>query len=268
MQNHAPTISASPSLETLLQSEATGGPNSALPGGGDKPVTERPPKDLKGSEALRAAVSLWPLDDPTGDASRCCGSAAFGDGMDYNRGTPVAENGVIVIAESDIWRDQGNLGRAVGGHDERKIRDIPGGGCAVLVFSTAGIEVRAGGLKVRRIALGGLMDVDRMFAGRKVLDVQRDFDAFGGAGKHGRSNVMTFGILEFNGYRLCTAVSMRLLGPGSGVQSQEQAHPTYECLHRDHLFLNGFRMVSGRPKRQRPSTLTWLARGISQTVVI
>ncbi|MGC1418480.1 MAG: DinB family protein [Candidatus Acidiferrum sp.] len=42
MQNHAPTIYAYPSLETLLQSEASGGHKSALPGGGGKPVTERP----------------------------------------------------------------------------------------------------------------------------------------------------------------------------------------------------------------------------------
>ncbi|MGC1619314.1 MAG: DinB family protein [Candidatus Acidiferrum sp.] len=42
MQNHAPTIYAYPSLEALLQSEANDGHKSALPGGGGKPVTERP----------------------------------------------------------------------------------------------------------------------------------------------------------------------------------------------------------------------------------
>jgi hypothetical protein len=44
MQNHAPTIYAYPNIETLLQSEAAGGRKSALPGGGEKPVTERPAK--------------------------------------------------------------------------------------------------------------------------------------------------------------------------------------------------------------------------------
>jgi uncharacterized damage-inducible protein DinB len=42
MQNHAPTIYAYPSLEALLQSEAGGGKKTGLPGGGGKPVTERP----------------------------------------------------------------------------------------------------------------------------------------------------------------------------------------------------------------------------------
>ncbi|MGB2623299.1 MAG: DinB family protein [Candidatus Acidiferrum sp.] len=44
MQNHAPTIYAYANIETLLQSEAGGGRKSALPGGGEKPVTERPVK--------------------------------------------------------------------------------------------------------------------------------------------------------------------------------------------------------------------------------
>jgi uncharacterized damage-inducible protein DinB len=42
MQNHAPTIYAYPSLEALLQGEANGGRKTSLPGGGSKPVTERP----------------------------------------------------------------------------------------------------------------------------------------------------------------------------------------------------------------------------------
>ena len=42
MQNHAPTIYAYPSLEALFQGEVAGGHKTPLPGGGDKPVTERP----------------------------------------------------------------------------------------------------------------------------------------------------------------------------------------------------------------------------------
>jgi len=42
MQNHAPTIYAYASLETLLAGEAAGGAKAPLPGSGGKPVTERP----------------------------------------------------------------------------------------------------------------------------------------------------------------------------------------------------------------------------------
>lgn len=42
MQYQAPTIYAYPSLEAMLQAEASGGCKSPLPPRGDKPVTERP----------------------------------------------------------------------------------------------------------------------------------------------------------------------------------------------------------------------------------
>lgn len=42
MANHAPTIYAYESLESLLVGEAAGGAKAKLPGAGGKPVTERP----------------------------------------------------------------------------------------------------------------------------------------------------------------------------------------------------------------------------------
>jgi uncharacterized damage-inducible protein DinB len=42
MQNHAPTVYAYSSMETLLEGEAAGGRKHSLPGPGGKPVTERP----------------------------------------------------------------------------------------------------------------------------------------------------------------------------------------------------------------------------------
>ena len=42
MQNHAPTIYAYSSLDTLLAGEAAGGKRSMLPGAGESVVTERP----------------------------------------------------------------------------------------------------------------------------------------------------------------------------------------------------------------------------------
>lgn len=42
MQNHAPTIYAYPSVESLINGEASGGRKSPLPGPGEKPATERP----------------------------------------------------------------------------------------------------------------------------------------------------------------------------------------------------------------------------------
>ena len=44
MQNHAPTVYAYESLESLLAGESVGGAKAKLPGSGAKPVTERPGK--------------------------------------------------------------------------------------------------------------------------------------------------------------------------------------------------------------------------------
>jgi len=44
MQNHAPTIYAYQTIPALLEGEAAGGRKTKLPGGGDRPVTERPQK--------------------------------------------------------------------------------------------------------------------------------------------------------------------------------------------------------------------------------
>jgi uncharacterized damage-inducible protein DinB len=42
MQNHAPTLYAYSSMEGLLHGEAAGGAKTPLPGGGGKPISERP----------------------------------------------------------------------------------------------------------------------------------------------------------------------------------------------------------------------------------
>jgi hypothetical protein len=79
--------------------------------------------------------------------------------------------------------------------------------------------------------------VDGVFSRRKILDVQRDFNAFRRAGKLGSAHALAFGIFEFHGYRFGSGTAMRILGLGRGSQSEEQTHPIYDCSHRDYLFL-------------------------------
>lgn len=146
-------------------------------------------------------LSLWPSDDAAGNTRGSGRSAAFRHRVDHDRGTSITEDGVVIVAQSDIWRDDGNVGGAIGGNDERKIRDVAGGGCVVVVFSAAGIEVRSRGLEVWRFAFCDLMDMDGMFAWRKILDVQRYFDPFGRPGEQRRSNIVAIGIPEFDGHR-------------------------------------------------------------------
>jgi hypothetical protein len=129
------------------------------------------------------ATSLWFADDPAGNARRGGGSGATGKCMDYDRCSTIAENGVVIVAESYVWRDYGNVGCAIGTDDERKIRNVACGSAIVAMLSATGIEVRASGFEVGRVAFSDLMNVNGVFARRQILDVERDFDAFWRAGK-------------------------------------------------------------------------------------
>ena len=67
------------------------------------------------------------------------------------------------------------------------------------------------------------MDMDRMLAGRQILDVQRDFDALWTAGKLSSANPLAVGVLEFDSHWFA---AVRLLRNGGGRQGEERTHPT------------------------------------------
>jgi len=175
------------------------------------------------AESVRAplpGVSLGFGDDPAGDSRGGGCSCATGYRVDNDRGSAIAEDGMVIVAEGYVGRDHGNVGGAIGGDDERKIRDVAGGGCVMAVLGAAGIEVRASALEVRRIALRDLVNVDGVFARRKIFDVERDFDAFRRAGELRGSDVLAVGILEFHGYRFGSGAAVRFLGLGGRSQSE------------------------------------------------
>src|SRR5260221_11505833 len=64
------------------------------------------------------------------------------------------------------------------------------------------VEVWARGFEVGRVALGVLMDVQGMLARRQTLDVQLDLYAMRSFGKHGGSDALTLGVLDFDGNRV------------------------------------------------------------------
>jgi hypothetical protein len=62
--------------------------------------------------------------------------------------------------------------------------------------------MRTGGFEVGRIALRDLMNVEGVFAGRKIFDVQRDFDALRRARKYARTHTLAVGVFELDRHRL------------------------------------------------------------------
>ena len=59
--------------------------------------------------------------------------------------------------------------------------------------------MRTGGLEVGTFALGELVDVERVFAGRKIFDVELDADAVRSLGERGGADDLILRVLDFNG---------------------------------------------------------------------
>jgi hypothetical protein len=129
----------------------------------------------------RWMMALFGLADYTAsDAWRSGAGGSTSDGVNDDSGPAVAENRMLVIAESDIGSDYRRMASSVGSHDQGKVRDVPGGHTHVIGVAGGAVEVRARGLEVRCLALGVLMNVEGMLARRQAFDVQLDFHAMRG----------------------------------------------------------------------------------------
>src|SRR5579885_429561 len=85
-----------------------------------------------------------------------------------------------------------------------------------------GIEMRAGGFEVGRLAFRELVNVNRMIAGRQVLDIEFDADALGRGRENGGADILALSILEVDGHGFY-GVGMGLLcsSYGEGEEKQE-----------------------------------------------
>ena len=150
--------------------------------------------------------------------------------MNDHCGATVAEDGVAVGAQSDVGSDNGGVSSAVGADDQREVRNVTGGQRAVIVPGAIGIEVRAGGLEVGPFALGELVDVERVFAWRKIFDVELDAHAVRCFGERGGADDLIFRVLDVNDEGL----RRRRGGVDDGCR-KEQAENCQESFHETSL---------------------------------
>src|SRR5260221_9211494 len=87
------------------------------------------------------------------------------------------------------------------------------------------VEVWARGFEVGRVALGVLMDVQGMLARRQTLDVQLDLYAMRSFGKHGGSDPLTLGVLDFDGNRFRRGGAVGFDNGAAPAHNPKAPHP-------------------------------------------
>jgi len=81
---------------------------------------------------------------------------------------------MVIGTERNIGRYCADVGGAVRRDNQRKIGDIACGMISMCMASP--FKVSTGGLEIRRFVKSVLMNVDGVCAGRKMLDIERDFN--------------------------------------------------------------------------------------------
>jgi len=162
-------------------------------------------KGRRNKDGARFGNSGTPLrrDQAAGDAvagvAGGVGLHVVGLGVDHEGYAAIAEKRVRVGAEGDIVIDDGRLGRAGAADGEvGHVAGVMAVGIFEAVLFAVGVEMRSGGLEVRCIAFGVLMEMQRVLAGRQVLQVELDRHAGLCGLQRGGADALAFGVLEFD----------------------------------------------------------------------
>jgi len=98
-------------------------------------------------------------DNAAGDARRSGAGTSARDGVNHDRGAPVAEDRMLVSTERDIGRDHCCVASSVGCHNQRKIRNVASRQTRVFGMAGGATEVRASRFEVWRFTFRVLVNV-------------------------------------------------------------------------------------------------------------
>src|SRR4029077_4381192 len=121
--------------------------------------------------------------------------------MNYDRGSPVAEDGFFVRPQGDVRRDDSSVASSVGGDDQRKTWEISCRQAGMVSMAGSPVEMRSCRFEIRRFALGVLVDVHGMFPGAHPLHVQFSFSALRVFINHAGSHALALCVLDFHSNR-------------------------------------------------------------------
>ena len=128
--------------------------------------------------------------------------------MDDDRRAAVAEQRVRTVAQSYVLILK--AGARLSSRVDSKVQHVAGVvafGILESVLFVFRIEMRTCGFEVGRIAFGILMEVDGVFAGRQIVEIQLEFDAGSLLRQHDTSDRLALGIFHFNLGFGCTGQS-------------------------------------------------------------
>ena len=120
-------------------------------------------------------------------------------GVDDDGGAAVAEKRVGAVAEGNVVVFESGVGFAFHVDDEvLHVAGVVAFGIVEAVPFIVGIEMRAGGFEIGRIALGVLVEVDGVLAGRKIVQVKLEADAWSLLRDGDGADGLALGVLEFD----------------------------------------------------------------------
>jgi hypothetical protein len=128
------------------------------------------------------------------------GLHVVGFGVDDDAGAAVAEQGMAIGAfVGDVFVHEAEFGLAFGVDGEVvHVAGVMAFGILQSVLFGVGIEVRAGGFEVGGFALGILVNVNGVFAGRKIMEVELEAGASCVIPNKDRAYGFALSVLEFD----------------------------------------------------------------------
>lgn len=119
--------------------------------------------------------------------------------MDDDGGAAVAEQRVRTFAKSYVFVFK--AGVRLSFHIDSEVQHVAGVvafGILQAVFLVLGIEMWPRRLEVRRIALGILMEVNRMLAGRQIMKIQFEANTRSLLPKDDSADIFALGVFDFH----------------------------------------------------------------------
>ncbi len=154
---------------------------------------------LRMTESREILLRHYAAGDAVAGVAGGIGLHVVGLGVDDDGGAAVAEEGVGAVAEGYVVILESGVGFAFHVDDEvLHVAGVVAFGIVEAMLFAVGIEMGAGGFEIGRIAFGVLVEVDGVLAGRKIVQVKLEADAWSLLRHGDGADGLALSVLEFD----------------------------------------------------------------------